>query len=566
MPTSAPHNSPQRDRTRPSAHRAAAPAAAESAPRGRAGLLLPALLGSLLLWLAMPPVGCWPLAWLAPVAWLWPARHDRLPGRRPYASLWLASTLYWLVSLYWLVIPLPANSIGWMALSAYLGLYVPVFVGLARFATRQLHWPLALAAPVIWAGQELAQAHLLSGFSMACLSYAPYRCPVVIQIADLGGCYAVGFVIMCGAASLAGALPCREAGWRPWALVPGVLALAATLGYGAFCLAPAKARPGPSIALIQGSIPTEMKFHPAMQSRVYDDYLRLTREALAARPDAELIIWPETMFRWPIVQLPPGAEPLGEFATALDTGRQKLAELSNMFRKAMLLGIDRYSFAADGSPEHFNSSQWVEPDGRLGANYDKRHIVPFGEFFPLAKTFPWLNKLTPLGAGVEAGRSTPAFSLASRQGSTRLAVSICYESTLPHVIREQVRTMADRGDEPDVLVNLSNDGWFNGSCELDQHLACTVLRAVEQRKPTLVAANTGFSASIDACGRILWQGPREAEAWHVADVQIDPRWAASTSLYALWGDAFGGLCLLGCLVLGGVGIGRRWQARRAGRA
>ncbi|HUY88387.1 MAG TPA: nitrilase-related carbon-nitrogen hydrolase, partial [Pirellulales bacterium] len=162
-----------------------------------------------------------------------------------------------------------------------------------------------------------------------------------------------------------------------------------------------------------------------------------------------------------------------------------------------------------------------------------------------AKQIPWLYRLTPLGAGIEAGSQSPVIDV----GGARLAANICYETCLPHLIRNQVATMRAAGEEPDVLVNLTNDGWFWGSSELDLHLMCGVLRAVECRKPFLIAANTGLSAWIDADGRIIEQGPRHDTAVILADVRLDGR----ASPYVLWGDLPAGLCLAGCLGLAVVG-------------
>jgi apolipoprotein N-acyltransferase len=124
---------------------------------------------------------------------------------------------------------------------------------------------------------------------------------------------------------------------------------------------------------------------------------------------------------------------------------------------------------------------------------------------------------------------------------------------LSHVIRRQVNALAAEGKEPDILVNLTNDGWFWGSSELDLHLICAVFRAVECRKPFLIAANTGFSAWIDGDGRILEQGPRRAPGVIVAEPQIDGR----HSWYLAHGDWFAGVCLAVCVPFGLVGMRRR---------
>jgi apolipoprotein N-acyltransferase len=125
-------------------------------------------LGNVLYWAALPPLSLSLLAWLAPVPWVVLIRRDEPPGRRGYAIIWLSSFALWLATLYWLTLPHWATSIGWVALSAYLGCYLPVFVGLSRVAVHRLGISALVAAPVVWTGLELARAHLLSGMTMGC--------------------------------------------------------------------------------------------------------------------------------------------------------------------------------------------------------------------------------------------------------------------------------------------------------------------------------------------------------------------------------------------------------------
>ena len=183
-----------------------------------------------------------------------------------------------------------------------------------------------------------------------------------------------------------------------------------------------------------------------------------------------------------------------------------------------------------GSREHFNSALLVTPQGEIAGRYDKLHPVMFGEYIPLAKQWSWLARITPIGAGLDAGRQAEAFEVAG----VKIAPNICYESTLSHLIRGQVEDLRRRGQEPDLLINQTNDGWFWGSSELDLHLICGVFRAVECRKPFLIAANTGFSAWIDSNGRIVEQGPRH-------DRRIYPRQTST-------GQPVQPLCSLGRLV------------------
>src|SRR6185312_10676653 len=178
------------------------------------------LAGSLLLWAAFPPLGVWPLAWIAPVPWLMLVRREQLAGRRPYRTIWLTGCLFWLGVLHWLRLPHPATSLGWVALSLYLAVYLPLFVGLSRVAVHRLHWPLVVAAPVVWTGLELLEAHLLTGFNMAALGNSQFRWIELIQVADLAGNYGVGFVVMFGAACLARMAPCGERRFAAWPLLP----------------------------------------------------------------------------------------------------------------------------------------------------------------------------------------------------------------------------------------------------------------------------------------------------------------------------------------------------------
>ncbi len=127
-------------------------------------------------------------------------------GQAPYAALFLAGFCYWMATLHWLRFPHPLTSIGWVALSLYLGVYLPVFVGLSRVAVQQLRIPLVAAAPVVWTGLELAQTHLLTGFNMASLGHTQYRWIALVQICDLFGAYGVTFLVMFVAACIASAI------------------------------------------------------------------------------------------------------------------------------------------------------------------------------------------------------------------------------------------------------------------------------------------------------------------------------------------------------------------------
>ena len=200
-----------------------------------------------------------------------------------------------------------------------------------------------------------------------------------------------------------------------------------------------------------------------------------------------------------------------------------------------------------------NSSIMIDTAGNNLGTYDKMHLVPFGEYIPLAKWFPLLYRITPVAGGAEPGESPTGMLL----GDVLYVPNICYESAVPRLIRQQVNTVAEEfGRRPDVLVNLTNDAWYWGSSELDLHLACSVFRAVEMHLPHVVAANGGLSALVNAHGEVEQVTPRQETAYLIADVALAP---SQATVYSRWGDWLALPCVLCCVVLAVVNIRTKRQ-------
>jgi len=525
---------------------------------------VPAVVSAVALWAALPPLDLWPLAWIAPLGWLLLIRRERLDGRRPYLVIYAVGVLFWLAAVHWLRLPHPATSIGWVALAIYFGVYLPLFIGLARVAVHRLRLSVVVAAPVVWTGLEFARGHLLGGMTMASLGHTQAEWITLIQIADVGGAYLVGGLVMLVAACLGRMVPLEtQTGrrWTWWPLLPAAGAMGATLIYGTVRLDVQPAEPILTAGIIQGSIDTELTADPGARQRLHDHYVQLSEQAVRRWDDLDVIIWPETTFAEPLFTFDPdAAKPAQATQITEEQFRQNLRrlpetplEMTRLVRRfgvPMIVGFERLHFAADGQ-HRFNCAGLVTADGVLVRPvYDKMHPVVFGEYIPLARQFPILQQITPLADSLTAGDRAVAIEVRG----VRLAPSICYESVVPHLIRRHVNDLRQAGREPDVLINLTNDGWFWGSSELDMHLACGVFRAVECRKPMLIAANTGFSAHIDGSGRILQRGPRRDTAVLRAEVRPDRR----RSPYLAWGDWPAGLCAVACVGLVIVGVVRRW--------
>jgi apolipoprotein N-acyltransferase len=528
----------------------------------RPSTLVIALAGSLLMWAAQPPLALGWLGWLAPIPWLWLVREPELTGRRPYRTLWFAAFVFWMAVLHWLRLPHPAVYLGWFALSAYLAVYLPLFVGLSRVTVHRLKLPLWLAAPVIWTGLELARAHVMTGFMMGSLAHTQANWPLMIQVSDLVGEYGVDFMMITVAACVA-CIAFRPR--QPIVILPAILILAATFTYGRSRLSDAAHPPDQApqsvrIALVQGNSLADWKSDAAKQQQIMSEYFRLSQQAVAeatrqgGRP-VDLIVWPETMFRValrsvePGYQLPPDADYTLDDLTS--QGSRELANVVAALGAPTLVGIDRVVHRADDT-DLYNSCVLVDRGGTILGTYDKFHLVMFGEYVPFSKWLPFLKRISSITGAAEAGAGPVALEI----DGVRYAPSICYETVIPHVVRHQVATLDAAGTRPDVLVNLTNDAWYWGSSELDMHLACDVFRAVETRTPLVVAANGGISAWIDRYGRIRAQSPRQQPDVILADVELNR--AAAPTVYVRTGDWFAALCLTGCIILAIIG----WKSRR----
>lgn len=563
-------------------------ASARTAPAGFAAALCAAGASSLLMWAAFTPVDFGPLGWVCLAPLLTLARLAR-PPRKMYRAAFLGGLIFWLPALQWMRLGDPTMYGAWAALSIYLALYFPLFLALTRVAVWRYGVPLVAAAPVVWTGLELLRGHLMSGFSWYYLGHTQYRWIELIQISDIVGTYGVSFLLALSAACLAELIP------APWLGRAGLLPaghdadsvnavgprgqvirvccvmtlLAACLGYGYWRRNEVEFAAGPRIALIQSNVTSEVKHDPGDWPRIQQQIEHLTSLAVEQQPD--LIVWPETMFRWPLVETPADVtdEALQQAHPDLPISwlrglpvRRKLATLSEMAGAGMVIGLEVRDIDL-GSRRTYNSAVFVKPDGKIAGRYDKLHRVPFGEFIPLADSLPWLHRLTPFSAdfGIDAGVSASVF----RYKDYRFAPIICFEDTVPQLVRNILDVTSERVGEDkkpvDFLVNLTNDGWFHGSSELDQHLITAAFRCVEFRTPMVRAVNTGISAFIDGDGvirqraeGIKFNRPKQDEAVVVDMLPLDPR----ASLYLSYGDWFSGSCLVVCSFLGMTGLAGRW--------
>ena len=458
--------------------------------------------------------------------WLVPALLSALrrPPREAFADGWLAGTVFFLLLLRWLdhtfqnysAIPWPLTWLPIAALAAYCGLYTGL--GCAAIATLRDRlgqgWALA-TAPALWVSGEWIRGWLMGGFPWGLLGYSQHLVLPAIQIAEIGGVYAVSLLLVAVNAAAAGAC---SLGWRRAS--PGVAAAALllllSLGFGWWALArefgPASDRAVRSveIAVIQPSIEQSVKEDPASHERTMAIYEQLTR--LAARKKPAAILWPET------------AAPIFLRGDAALLAR--LVALSREVGAPLLVGsIDRLP----GPNGQFLNSAFLLGDQGITAKYDKIRLVPFGEYVPLAWLLGFVRQWAEFISDFAPGSRLTVFPLPGAPFGT----VICYEVISPGLFRGFVVGGAS------FMANITNDAWFGGTSGPPQHLGMLPLRAVENRVAVARAANTGISAFVGPDGRVGPTLPLFERGLLTARIPLRSR----TTLYTRFGDWLVYLCL-----------------------
>jgi len=510
-------------------------------------IALLALGGGMLMALAFPlgpPLphaiagGWWPAGWLclAPLM-LAAALAASSPGAAlagfAYGLTAFLLTLAWLhpFLVRWAYLgPAEAAAI-LLLLAAYVALYTAAFSWLVHVWRRRWGHSVAfLLAPAAWVALEFARDRLLAGFPWGLLGYTQQPALISLQVADLAGVYGVSFLLATAAAFAAAAtFPlCDRAAPAAsrTALIAPLILVALGLGYGAVRLI----SPGPGgesvpVALIQANIAQEEKWDPGEKARIEADHVAMTREATAG--GARLVIWSESSVPISLSRHPDYAERLD--ALASETGSD------------LLVGSVAYE-PGEGGTYPYNSVYSVLSGRGVADRYDKRKLVPFGEYVPLKRMLPFLEPLVEEASDFHPG--DPGGGLLSA-GGMRLGMLICYEAIFPELARRETARGAG------ALVNMTNDAWYGDTGMPRQHLAMAVLRSVENRRFLLRCANTGISAIVDPTGRIVREARLDEPA--IVTGRVIP--SGRLTVYASIGDSFAGACVILTL----LALARAWR-------
>lgn len=497
-------------------------------------------ISGLLLALAFPSVGLFPLAWVAltPLLLFWLGRPS---WRATLASHLAFCVIHFGLVLYWIprVLDVYGNSGGAVAVGIFavmlltMSLYpLPFTLATRTLMDRDPRAALA-AAPAGWLVSELLRNYfIVDGFPWAALGYSQHPYRALVQIVDLVGVYGLSWLVALGSVALAAWIGLR---WKAPAVVLGGLLVLGNL-YGLYRLygwqppseAPLEA------ALVQPDIAVSGD-REYFAKAFFQQLPRAYERAAAAGTD--LVIFPEAPNPFLFLE---------DFYF-----NSYYRRLVDDFSVPLIFnGTARLERAVS-----LNSAFLLEPETESPDRYDKIHLVPFGEYLPYGEILGFSRPLVDHIGGFTAG--DPRGELV-RLGETPLGMLICYEAIFPELSRQASRQGAE------LLVNLTNDLWFGDTAAPEQHLQMAAFRAVEQRKFLLRAANSGYSGVIDPWGRIV----RRTELFETRILQVAAAPNAYRTWYAFWGEAPSFLIIimtaLGIFAAGRLTSGRRSKSMQDG--
>lgn len=347
---------------------------------------------------------------------------------------------------------------------------------------------IALIVAACWGFGEIARGFVLTGFPWLGLGYAHID-SWLSGLAPITGAYGVTMIAVLLAVWVA-QIARSNGHHRAHRLRRGLPILATVLAIGATTLIAWALPHGAkvSVRLTQGNVPQSLKFDRDRSQKAVTDYL-----AMIADSPATLTVLPETAFTTPLRSLP------ASIRASLAAALQRSGTIAAIGMP--LLSSDAQS-RANPRVRLTNSVQTISPDARLEHRYDKRHLAPFGEYIPLG--FAWFVDLMSIPLG-EFGRGAIDQPMLKIKQSN-IAFNICYEDLFGEELASQVRQGAN------VLINLSNMGWFGDSHALPQHLAISRMRSLELARPMLRSTNTGVTAGIDHHGQVFARLPNYRQA------------------------------------------------------
>ncbi|MFK7789650.1 MAG: apolipoprotein N-acyltransferase, partial [Phycisphaeraceae bacterium] len=476
--------------------------------------------------------------------------------------------------------------------------YFSIAIVALALVQRRFKGAMTLTLPIFWCAQEIARSVWpLGGFAWFNLgnALAPWRPGehpgYLIQSADLFGWVTVSFLVAMTSGLLVdliarplikrrsnGRVRPRRTAVAALVLWVGCVGSAFVYGHQRLANSPDASDPTTPVAvvgIVQTNVAQDNKIRGTAEQKAadFDRLIELSEQAAADHPKPDLIVWPETMVTLPInnemAALAEEGRLIDPFNDLITDTRARVQQHSDRFGIPLIVGSQ-----ARKPSEHernMNSALFVKPGGDTFQRYSKMHLVPVGEYVPGPQWFRdlFFEHFSPYDHDytVEPGESIVIFEIdgvevvddpalsddEKTSHPLRLAAPICYEAAVAIQCRKMVYGN-DGIKRADMLVNLTNDGWYTSSHQRYQHLQIAVMRCIENRAPMARSVNTGVSAMIDSAGRVgpmITEGGlhQDVDGYANAIVALDPR----VSLYGQVREgAWAGICAAAILLLLGV--------------
>lgn len=464
---------------------------------------------------AFPPLDLTWLVWVGmmPLLWaLWSIEGKRA-GLRGFGIGYLAGLAACLIQFNWVA------SVSWLG-ALVLPAYLAVYWGLFGFFAAKIGNPWKSGKPgnvlkvafchgAVWAGCELLRGWVITGISWNVLGTAFHDVPFMAQAADLFGVVGLSMALVFFQATAVQAIATRK--WHALGIATAVMAAIAIYGAVRIRMENGKESIRLKTLLVQLNIPMDagrMLWTDIETHMGYEDETLKGLEALKSSDGTPSPQWPDWVM-WPECAL------TGRILFTEDGQRamwpinhDTISQVRTAGPFSLIYGVNEVEADAEGDMlvqkargRAYNSLAVMTPDDALDT-YRKRHLVIFGETIPFVDSMPWLKKIYEQQAGAEYnGAFTMGESLdplPARIGDREITAipTVCFEDSVPRLTRKFVRP------GPQVIVNVTNDGWFKESAAADQHFQYARFRAIELRRPMLRSANTGVSAAIDTTGSI----------------------------------------------------------------
>jgi apolipoprotein N-acyltransferase len=386
---------------------------------------------------------------------------------------------------------------------------------------------LAFLLSAAWVAHEWFRGLVFSGWSWNSLGSALHAQLALIQIAEFTGVAGLSFLVAFTNVILLTIVRrfILEAQVRPmrphYDLTLTMAAIVGVMGFGIHCLRTHRPSKTLNVALVQPNVPREQKFTREFAQATFDQFRRLSRPALETNPRADLVVWPESSMPGPVLQDELSYRFVMDFSASAKTD--------------LLLG------SIDQDETHaYNAALLVSEGGKHVQIYRKVHLVPFGEYVPGRHTIPLLARVVgdQVPDDFTFGKEYTVFHLTNDKA--KVAPLICFEDTIGDLARQFVLGGAN------LLVNVTNDGWFLRSAGSQQHVANAVFRCVETRLPMVRAANTGVTCFINQFGHITQTLLDEKQSQFTEGVltgEVEVPIGGEPTFYVRHGEVFAEACL-----------------------